>query len=355
MHRVTLIPGDGIGPEVTRAAREIVAASGAAVQFEEVAAGQRAQQEYGTPLPRTVFDSLERNRVALKGPTWTPFGGDYRITVERAAAPDGRAPRTYPSIAIALRKELELYANVRPVKSHPGIASRYQGIDLVIFRENSEDLYLGHERMVEEGVAQAVKTISARATERVTRFALDYMERNGRHRLTIGHKANVLKLTDGLFLETAQKIARGRAGIVVDQRVVDALCMELVMHPEQFDCLLLPNLYGDIVSDLAAGLAGGLGIAPGANIGPAHAIFEAVHGTAPDIAGRDIANPMAMILCAVMMLRYLGEVSPANRIEHALDAVLREKRALTRDLGGRAGTRAMTQAVVEKIERTRAA
>ncbi|HXF67870.1 MAG TPA: isocitrate/isopropylmalate dehydrogenase family protein [Burkholderiales bacterium] len=350
MRRVTLIPGDGIGPEVTHAAREVVAASGAAVQFEEVAAGRHAEQRYGTPLPRAVFDSLERNRVALKGPTWTPFGGDYRITVERTDAAGATARRTYPSIAIALRKELELFVNVRPVKNYPGIAARCQNVDLVIFRENSEDLYLGRERMVEQGVAQAVKVITASATERVTRFALDYMERNGRRRLTIGHKANVLKLTDGLFLRIAQEIASQRAGIAVDQRVVDALCMELVMRPEAFDCLLLPNLYGDIVSDLAAGLVGGLGIAPGANIGPQHAVFEAVHGTAPDIAGKDLANPMAMILSAAMMLRHLDEARAAERIERALVQVLEDGRVTTPDLGGGAGTRAMTRAIIEKLE-----
>lgn len=350
MRLVTLIPGDGIGPEVTRAAREVIAASGAAVQFEEVAAGRNAEHRYGTPLPRAVLESLDRNRVALKGPTWTPFGGDYRITVERADATGAATRRIYPSVAIALRKELGLFVNVRPVKNYPGISARRQGVDLVIFRENSEDLYLGRERMVEEGVAEAVKVITARATDRVTRFALDYMERNGRHRLTIGHKANVLKLTDGLFLRTAQEIAAQRPGIAVDQRVVDALCMELVMRPEGFDCLLLPNLYGDIVSDLAAGLVGGLGVAPGANIGPEHAVFEAVHGTAPDIAGKDLANPTAMILSAVMMLRHLGERRAAERVEHALVQVLEEGRMTTPDLGGSCGTRAMTRAIIQKLE-----
>jgi isocitrate dehydrogenase (NAD+) len=350
MRTVTLIAGDGIGPEVTASARDIVLASGAGIRFEEVAAGQRAEREHGTPLPRAVFDSIASSRLALKGPTQTPFGGDYRVTVERAGA-DGRPQRrSYPSIAIALRRELDLFVNVRPVRNYPGVATRFGHVDLVIFRENSEDLYLGIERMVDEGTAEAIKIISVRGTERVTRFALDYMRRLGRRRLTIVHKANVLKMTDGLFLRTAQDVARRAQGVAVDQRVVDALCMELVMRPETFDCLLLPNLYGDIVSDLAAGLVGGLGVAPGANIGSECAVFEAVHGSAPDIAGRDIANPMAMILSAVMLLRYVGETSAADRIETALTAVLREKRCVTRDLGGEAGTRAMTDAIIEKLK-----
>jgi len=350
MHRITLIPGDGIGPEVTGAARDALLAAGAALEFEEVIAGERAEKEHGTPLPRAVFDSIDRTKIALKGPTQTPFGGDYRITVERADATGRTGKRTYPSIAIALRRELGLFANVRPVKNYPGIASRFEKVDLVIFRENSEDLYVGVERMVDEGTAEAIKLISERATARMTRFALDYMGRLGRRRLTIGHKANVLKMTDGLFLKTAQNIAKGRPEFAVDQRVVDALCMELVMRPDEFDCLLLPNLYGDIVSDLAAGLVGGLGVAPGANFGPECAMFEAVHGTAPDIAGKDIANPTAMTLTGIMMLRYLGQSAAADRVEAALVAVLREGRAVTPDLGGQAGTRAMSAAIVAKLQ-----
>lgn len=350
MHRITLIRGDGIGPEVTRAARDVVLAAEAAVEFEEVIAGQHAEKELGTSLPRAVFDSIDRTKIALKGPTQTPFGGDYCVTIERADATGRAGKRTYPSIAIALRRELGLFASVRPAKNYPAIASRFDKVDLVIFRENSEDLYVGIERMVDEGTAEAIKIITKRGTERVTRFALDYMRRVGRRRLTIGHKANVLKMTDGLFLKTAQDIGKSRPEFTVDQRVVDALCMELVMHPEAFDCLLLPNLYGDIVSDLAAGLVGGLGVAPGANFGAECAMFEAVHGTAPDIAGKDIANPMAMILSAVMLLRYIGEAPAADRIEAALTAVLREGRAVTRDLGGEAGTRAMSAAIVEKLK-----
>jgi len=350
MRRITLISGDGIGPEVMAAARAIVEASGADVAFEEVVAGQRAEREHGTPLPRAVFDSIETTRIALKGPTQTPFGGDYRVTVERNDAQAGSVKRTYPSVSIALRRELGLFVNVRPIKNYPGIPSRYEKVDLLIFRENSEDLYVGVERMVDEGTAEAIKIISERGTERVTRFALDYMQRLGRRRLTIGHKANVMKMTDGLFLKTAQNLAKGRPDILADQRVVDAVCMDLGMRPEEFDCLLLPNLSGDIVSDLAAGLVGGLGVAPGANFGADYAIFEAVHGSAPDLAGKDAADPMAAILSAVMMLRHIGETAPGNRIEQALAQVLEEKRAVTSDLGGSAGTRAMTDAIIDKLK-----
>jgi isocitrate dehydrogenase (NAD+) len=306
-------------------------------------------QESGTALPRAVFDSIERTKVMLKGPTQTPFGGEFRVTVERPDATGKLSRRSHPSVAIALRKELGLFVNIRPIKSRLGIASRFEKVDLIIFRENSEDLYTGIERMVDEGTAEAIKIISFRATERVTRFAIDTMRKWKRSRLTIVHKANVMKMTDGLFLRTAQETAKEFPDIAVEQRVVDALCMELVMRPEIFDCLLLPNLYGDIVSDLAAGLVGGLGMAPGANLGEEYSMFEAVHGSAPDIAGRDVANPMAMILSAVMMLRHIGQSSAADRIELALDSVLSDKRAVTPDLGGSAGTRVMTDAIIRNL------
>src|SRR5688572_5292626 len=351
MHTITLIAGDGIGPEVTAAARDVVLASGAPVRFEEVVAGERADREHGTPLPRAVFDSIDRTRIALKGPTQTPFGGDYRVHIERDDGGGKVAKRTHPSLTIALRKELGLYVNVRPIRKYPGVASRFEHVDLVVFRENSEDLYTGIERMVDEGTAEAIKIISARSTERVARYALDAMQRLGRRRLTIVHKANVLKMTDGLFLKTAQDAAKGRSGIAVDQRVVDALCMELVMRPEEYDCLLLPNLYGDIVSDLAAGLVGGLGVTPGANIGPEYAMFEAAHGSAQELAGKDAANPMGLILSAVMLLRHVGEAAAADRIESALTQALREGRYVTADLGGSAGTRAMAAAIVEKLQK----
>lgn len=349
MQRVTLISGDGIGPEVAGAARAVLEAAGAALAFEEVIAGQRAERDSGTPLPLPVFESLARTKLALKGPTYTPFGGDYRVPIERPDAEGRIQKRSHPSITIALRKELGLFVNVRPIKNYPGVASRYRDIDLVIFRENSEDLYIGVERMVDADTAEAIKIISRGASERVARFAFDYCRRLNRRRLTIVHKANVMKLTDGLFLKTAQDLARLYPDIETDQRVIDALCMELVVKPETFDGLLLPNLYGDIVSDLGAGLVGGLGVAPGANFGPDCAMFEAVHGTAPDIAGQDIANPMAMILSAVMMLRYIGQAAVADRVEQALTAVLREATAVTRDLGGTAGTKAMTAAIVAKL------
>ncbi|MGZ5126213.1 MAG: isocitrate/isopropylmalate dehydrogenase family protein [Burkholderiales bacterium] len=350
MHQVTLIPGDGIGPEVTSAARAVVEASGADVEFEPVLAGQEAEKAMGTPLPPAVFESIARTKVALKGPTYTPFGGNYRVRVDRPDARGNIEQRSYPSLAITLRKELGLFVNLRPIKNYPNVPSRYDKVDLVIFRENSEDLYIGNERMVDENTAEGIKRITRAASERVARFAFDYMRKVGRKKITVGHKANVMKMTDGLWLKSAQDVAQAYPDIVLDQRVVDALCMELVIKPETFDGLLLTNLYGDIISDLAAGLVGGLGVAPGANIGPDCAMFEAVHGTAPDIAGKDIANPTAMILSAVLMLRYMEESEAADRIEAALTAVLAEKRVITRDLGSNAGTRAFTQAIVEKLK-----
>ncbi|MBI3053195.1 MAG: isocitrate/isopropylmalate dehydrogenase family protein [Betaproteobacteria bacterium] len=342
MHQITLIPGDGIGPEVTRSAREIVTAAGANVTWETVGAGMRTGEECGTPLPANVFESIARTRLALKGPVQTPFGDAYPVVVEG---------RTHPSVTIALRKELKLFVNVRPARNYPGVKSRFDNVDLLIFRENSEDLYAGRERMVDADTAEAIKIITRQGSERVTRFACEYMRKIGRRKLSVIHKSNVMKLTDGLFLKTAQKVARDHPEFEVNERVIDALCMELVVRPEEFDSLLLPNLYGDIVSDLAAGLVGGLGVAPGANIGVDCAMFEAVHGAAPDIGGRDIANPMAMILSAVMLLRYIGDAQAADRIERALTAVLLDQKHVTRDLGGSAGTREMTAAIVDKLSK----
>ena len=341
MHRVTLIPGDGIGPEVTRSARDIVSATGINLEWEIVEAGMQAGIDTGNPLPPAVFDSIARTKIVVKGPTQTPFGDAYPVPV---------GDRIYPSVAIALRKELKLFVNVRPARNYPGIKSRFDNVDLMIFRENSEDLYIGQERMIDADTAEAVKLITRRASERVARFAFDYMQRTGRKKLTAVHKSNVLKLTDGLFLKSAQAVAKEYPALELDARVVDALCMELVIKPESFDCLVLPNLYGDIVSDLAAGLVGGLGVAPGANIGTECAMFEAVHGSAPDIAGKDLANPMAMILSVVMLLRYIGEGGAAERVESALGRVLQEGKQVTRDLGGTAGTRGMTRAIIEQLE-----
>jgi isocitrate dehydrogenase (NAD+) len=344
MRLITLIPGDGIGPEVTQSAREVVTAAGANVSWDIVGAGMQTGKQQGTPLPASVFESIARTRLALKGPVQTPFGDDYPVRVER-----GTGPRIYPSVTIALRKELKLFVNVRPARNYPGVKSRFDNVDLLIFRENSEDLYAGRERMVDADTAEAIKIITRQGSERVARFAFDYMRKVGRRKLSVIHKSNVMKLTDGLFLRTAQEVASDYPEFEVNQRVVDALCMELVIRPEEFDCLLLPNLYGDIVSDLAAGLVGGLGVAPGANIGPDCAMFEAVHGSAPDIGGKDIANPMAMVLSAVMLLRYIGEAQAADRVEQALTAVLRDKKHVTRDLGGSAGTREMTAAIIRNL------
>ena len=349
MKTVTLIPGDGIGPEVTAAARTVVDASGAAIRWEVVSAGMTALEQIGEAVPEAVFESMGRTRVALKGPMGNTFGGDFRV---RRTAPraNGRIEeRSYPGPTIALRGELELFANVRPAKSYDGIASRYRDIDFVLFRENSEDLYVGEERMVGENTAEAIKRITYHASARLARFAADYMHRTARKRVTIGHKSNVLKLTDGLFLRACQETLAQYPDLQVDSRVVDALCMELVLRPECFDCLLLPNLYGDLLSDLAAGLVGGLGVAPGANIGTDYAMFEAVHGSAPDIAGENVANPASTILSAVMLLRFIGESAAAERIEAALAGVLREGRRVTRDLGGTAATQEMAQAVVEEL------
>jgi len=349
MTAVTLIAGDGIGPEVTRAARTVIDASGAKIEWEAVNAGMETLAATGEAVPEAVFASLARTRVALKGPMANTFGGDFRVT-RKVRGPDGREHvRSYPGPTLALRGETRQFVNVRPAKTFEGIRSRYSGIDLVIFRENSEDLYIGEERMPDPGTAEAIKRITRSGSERVARFAADYMRRTGRKRVAIGHKSNVLKLTDGLFLRTCQETLAQFPDLAVETRVVDALCMELVLKPESFDCLLLPNLYGDIVSDLAAGLVGGLGVAPGANIGDDCALFESVHGSAPDIAGQDRANPASMILSAVMMLRYLGEAAAADRVEAALSAVLREGRTVTRDLGGTVGTQAMAQAVAARL------
>jgi len=348
---ITLIPGDGIGPEVTAAARAVVDASGARVAWEVEPAGMETLERTGTAIPESMFASVKRNRVALKGPMGNTFGGNFRVTRKALRASGLVEERSYPGPTIALRGELELFANVRPAKTYAGIASRYQDIDLVIFRENSEDLYIGVERMVDENTAEAIKRITYTGRNRMARFAADYMRRTGRKRVTIGHKSNVLKLTDGLFLRTCRDALAEFPDLAVDARVVDALCMELVMRPESFDCLLLPNLYGDILSDLTAGLVGGLGVAPGANVGADCAVFEAVHGSAPDIAGHDRANPASMILSAVMMLRYIGEGKAADRIEAALERVLREGKRVTRDLGGTSSTTGMSAAVVEQLMR----
>ncbi len=331
MHKVTLIPGDGIGPEISAAIQEIFAAAGAPVLWEIRHAGQGGIDRHGDPLPEATLDSIRANKVALKGPLTTQVGEGYR------------------SINVTLRQTLDLYCNLRPVKSLPGVKSRYEGVDLVIFRENTEDLYAGIEHRVGRYAAESVKIITKEASVRIAQAAFEYAARHGRKRVTAVHKANIMKLTDGLFLASAREVAKLNPDIRYDEVIVDNLCMQLVLRPEEYDILLAPNLYGDIISDLCAGLVGGLGVVPGANIGEGGAIFEAVHGTAPDIAGRNAANPAALLLSAAMMLEYLGESGAAARIRAALEAVLAEGRAVTPDLGGNATTTEMTAAIIKKL------
>jgi isocitrate dehydrogenase (NAD+) len=319
-HTITLIPGDGIGPEVTEAVVKIVAASGVAVDWERHVAGVEAFQRTGTALPVELIDSVRRNRVALKGPVTTPIGEGFT------------------SVNVGLRKALELYANLRPVWNLPGVASRFEGVDLVIVRENTEDLYAGLEHEVVPGVVESLKIITERASTRIARFAFDYAKRHGRKRVTSIHKANIMKLGDGLFLSSVRAVAPQYPDIVYDERIVDAACMHLVMNPGQFDVLVMPNLYGDIVSDLCAGLVGGLGVVGSANLGAESAVFEAVHGSAPDIAGKNIANPTALLLSAILMLRHIGEGAAADRIMKALEGVLSSGIVRTRDLKGSAST-----------------
>jgi len=319
-HTITLIPGDGIGPEVTYAVVRIVAASGVAVDWDRHVAGVEAFQRTGTALPVDLIDSIRRNRVALKGPVTTPIGGGFT------------------SVNVGLRKALELYANLRPVWNLPGLPSRFEGVNLVIVRENTEDLYAGLEHEVVPGVVESLKIITERASTRIARFAFDYAKRNGRKRVTAIHKANIMKLGDGLFLSSTRAVAPQYPDIVYDERIVDAACMHLVMNPGQFDVLVMPNLYGDIVSDLCAGLVGGLGVVGSANLGAETAVFEAVHGSAPDIAGKNIANPTALLLSAILMLRHIGEGTAADRIMQALERVLSSGAVRTRDLKGSAST-----------------
>ncbi|HEX7085043.1 MAG TPA: isocitrate dehydrogenase (NAD(+)) [Vicinamibacterales bacterium] len=332
-HAVTLIPGDGIGPEVTDAVLRILHVAGVDIDWDRQEAGVAAFERYRTALPVELLDSVRRTRIALKGPVTTPIGEGFT------------------SVNVGLRKALDLYANLRPVWSLPGVPSRFTDIDLVIVRENTEDLYSGLEHEVVPGVIESLKIITERASRRITEFAFEYARRHGRRKVTAVHKANIMKLGDGLFLRTARDVARAYTDIEFDERIIDAACMHLVLRPEMFDVLVLPNLYGDIVSDLAAGLVGGLGVVPGANIGTDAAVFEAVHGSAPDIAGKNLANPTALLLSAVLMLRHLGEQDAAARIESALGRVLEAGQVRTRDLGGTATTSAFTTAICRTLER----
>jgi len=330
-HRITLIPGDGIGPEVTDAVVGILDRAGLQVEWERQVAGVLAVERHGDPLPAALLDSIRRTKVALKGPVTTPVGGGFT------------------SVNVGLRKALDLFVNLRPVWNIPTVKSRYEGVDLVIVRENTEDLYSGLEHEVVPGVVEGLKIITEDASTRVALFAFDYARRHGRKRVTAVHKANIMKMADGLFLRCVQRVAAQYPDIQSDERIVDAACMHLVMNPSQFDVLLLPNLYGDIVSDLCAGLVGGLGVVPGANLGTEIAVFEAVHGSAPDIAGTGVANPMALLHSAVLMLRHIGEGAIAERVMHALGEVLSEGRVRTRDLGGSAGTQAFADAVAARL------
>ncbi len=330
-HTITLIPGDGIGPEVTEAARRVLEAAGADIEWEVVEAGAAAAEKYGEPLPREVLDSIERNRVALKGPVTTPIGKGFR------------------SINVSLRKELNLYANVRPINSKYGISDKYHNVDMVIVRENTEDVYAGLEQDIAPGVAQTLKIITQAASERIARFAFEYARKHQRHTVQAVHKANIMKKSDGLFLKSCQNIAREYPEIEYKEIIVDNCAMQMVMHPEQFDVLVLTNLYGDIISDLGAGLVGGLGLVPGANYGENLAVFEAVHGSAPDIAGKNIANPLAVILSAEQMMRYLGDEHVANHIKHAVIVLLTERKYLTPDMGGTATTTELTEALIREI------
>jgi isocitrate dehydrogenase (NAD+) len=332
-HQITLIPGDGIGPEVADATVKAVEATGVAIEWERVEAGARALAEHGQLIPDDVFASLEVTRVGLKGPTATPIGGGHQ------------------SINVALRKKLGLYTNFRPVRMLPGLKTRFHDLplDLAIFRENTEDLYSGLEHEVVPGVVESLKIITQNASMRIARAAFEYARRDGRKKVTAIHKANIMKLSDGLFLKCCREIASKFPEVQYNELIVDNACMQLVMRPETFDLLVLPNLYGDIISDLAAGLVGGLGIVPGANIGDDHAIFEAVHGTAPDIAGKGLANPTALMQSAVLMLAHIGERDAAARMQNAIHRTYAEKDHLTGDVGGSASTSEFTAAVVKRI------
>ena len=331
-YAVTLIPGDGIGPELASAATQVLEATGIAFEWDVQEAGEATIASEGTPLPDRVIASIRRNGVAIKGPITTPIGSGFR------------------SVNVGLRQALELYANVRPARSMKGVESRYEDVDLIIVRENTEDLYAGIEHRVGPDAAESIKIITRAASQRIARYAFEYAVNNGRHKVTAVHKANIMKLSDGLFLESVQQVAADYAGrIEFEDRIVDNMCMQLVQKPELYDVLVLPNLYGDIVSDLAAGLVGGLGVAPGANIGEKAAVFEPVHGSAPKYAGQNKANPTALILSGALMLRHLGETSAADAVESAVRSVIAAGETVTYDLGGSTGTREFGEAVAAAV------
>jgi isocitrate dehydrogenase (NAD+) len=329
----TLIAGDGIGPEVVSAAVRVLEATGVVIKWESQMAGAMAIATEGSPLPQKTLDSIRKNGLALKGPTTTPIGSGHA------------------SINVALRKGLDLYANVRPIKTLPGVKSRYDHVDLIIIRENTEDLYSGLEHVVVPGVVESIKVITEKASTRIAKFAFNYARTHGRKRITAVHKANIMKLSDGLFLDCCAKVAADYPDIKYDDIIVDNCCMQLVLDPTRFDMLLLENLYGDIVSDLCAGLVGGLGLAPGANIGEKGATFEAVHGSAPDIAGKNIANPIALILSGALLLDYIDEKAAGDRVRHAVAAVLKEGKHMPKDLGGSASTSEVAEAIATRVSK----
>lgn len=330
MYNVTLLPGDGVGPELTSIVLEVLEAVGVPIRWEVKEAGMKSYEQVGEVLPQEVIDSIRKNKVALKGPLTTPVGTGFR------------------SVNVALRKELDLYANVRPAKSLSD-QGKYKNIDLIVVRENTEDLYAGIEHMVGDDAAESIKIITRRGSERIMRFAFQHAVEMGRNKVTAVHKANIMKCTDGLFLTVARDVAKEFPQVEFEDRIVDNMCMQLVMKPQDYDVLVMPNLYGDIVSDLCAGLIGGLGLAPGANIGQEAAIFEPVHGSAPKYAGKNKVNPVAMLLSGVLMLRHLGEQEKADKIEGALKRVFTRGESLTYDLGGQATTTEMGRAVIEQL------
>jgi len=332
-HKVTLIPGDGIGPEVVGAAVRILEATGVKFEWESYAAGADAYEKYGEYIPKELNDAIERNKVALKGPITTPIGGGFS------------------SINVTLRKRFELYSNFRPIRNLPHIPTRYPDVDLVIVRENTEGLYSGIEHEVVPGVVESIKVITAKASTRIAKWAFKYARDNKRKRVHAIHKANIMKMSDGLFLRCARDVAKEYPEITYGEHIVDNTCMQLVTNPYQYDVLVLENFYGDIISDLCAAFVGGLGLVPGANIGDEIAIFEAVHGSAPDIAGKDLANPTAVLRSGLLMLRHLGEPDAAWKIRNALEYVYRDKKNLTRDVGGSATTTQFTDAVIEAMEK----
>lgn len=331
MYNITLIPGDGIGPEVSEAAKSVINATGLNINWEIVNAGEKVFKDTGVLVPNEVFESIEKNKIVLKGPITTPIGSGFR------------------SINVMLRKKYDLYSNVRPVRSLPGIDTPFKGIDLVIFRENTEGLYAGIEKELADGSCEAIKSVSKKASLRIAKSAFEYAKKNNKNKVTVAHKANIMKLADGLFLNCVREVSKSYPNIELQEVIIDNMCMQLVMNPHQFDVIVTMNLYGDLLSDLCAGLVGGLGLVPGANIGTNISIFEAVHGSAPDIAGKNLANPIALILSSAMMLNHMGETDRAEMIIKAVIKTISEDKVLTCDLGGKATTDEITEAIIKNI------